>query len=75
LLSNILAVDYLHLNKIAHRDIKPSNILLDQNGRIKLANFGVSELITSNIQTDFCSTKMFISSEIWNQAANLTFFI
>jgi serine/threonine protein kinase len=60
----LLTVDYLHLNKIAHRDIKYSNILLDQNGRIKLADFGLSELITSNIQTDFCGIKIFVSLEI-----------
>jgi serine/threonine protein kinase len=37
------AVSYLHQNKIAHLDIKPSNILLDTYGRLKLADFGISE--------------------------------
>jgi serine/threonine protein kinase len=60
----LLDVDYLYPNKIANRDIKSSNILLAQNGRIKLADFVFSILITSNIQTDFCGTKMFISPEI-----------
>lgn len=34
------AVQYLHRSGITHRDIKPENILLDENWRIKLCDFG-----------------------------------
>ncbi|KAI4461816.1 map/microtubule affinity-regulating kinase [Holotrichia oblita] len=36
------AVDYLHLKGIAHRDIKPENILLDENGVVKISDFGMA---------------------------------
>jgi len=38
----VLAVEYLHSLNIIHRDLKPENFLLDSNGHIKLADFGLS---------------------------------
>ena len=40
----IEAIEYVHQQKILHRDIKPENILLDKNGAIRLADFGLGEL-------------------------------
>ncbi|GAB4284345.1 MAG: hypothetical protein Fur0025_15040 [Oscillatoriaceae cyanobacterium] len=38
------ALAFSHDRTIVHRDIKPSNILLDKDGHIKLADFGISKL-------------------------------
>lgn len=32
----------VHYQRIVHRDIKPSNLLVDSDGRIKIADLGVS---------------------------------
>ncbi|MEE9502139.1 MAG: serine/threonine-protein kinase [Candidatus Aminicenantaceae bacterium] len=38
------ALDLAHQNKIVHRDIKPGNILLDNQGRPYIADFGVARM-------------------------------
>lgn len=38
------AVSYAHRSLVIHRDIKPSNVLVDENGHVRLMDFGIARL-------------------------------
>ena len=40
-----LAVDHMHSHSVVHRDLKPENILLDQDGVLKVSDFGFATII------------------------------
>ena len=38
-------IEFLHSRKILHRDLKPSNVLVDLEGHMRLADFGISRVL------------------------------
>ena len=42
------ALQYAHQLGIVHRDIKPENILLDKQGRVKIADYGIAKLLDAD---------------------------
>src|SRR3984893_10007614 len=43
------ALDYAHSCKVIHRDVKPANILITADDRVKITDFGIARLDTSNL--------------------------
>jgi len=65
----VLALEYLHANNIFYRDLKPENILLDEDGHIKLADFGISRInfTERDRSTSFCGSPEYMSPEMLKQ--------
>ncbi len=44
------AVSFAHQNLVIHRDLKPTNILITNNGKVKLLDFGIAKLLKSDAE-------------------------
>ena len=56
-------LDYLQKKYIAHRDIKPSNIMIDDNGYLKMIDFGTAKVLKDYTST-IIGTPHYIAPEI-----------
>ncbi|XP_010686217.2 CBL-interacting serine/threonine-protein kinase 12 [Beta vulgaris subsp. vulgaris] len=64
----ISAVGFCHARGVYHRDLKPENLLLDENGDLKVSDFGLSA-VSEQIQQDglfhtFCGTPAYVAPEV-----------
>ena len=59
----VLAFEYLHSMNVIYRDLKPENLLLDNEGHVKITDFGFAKIVDSRTYT-LCGTPDYLAPEI-----------
>ncbi|KAG6888967.1 hypothetical protein C0992_006924 [Termitomyces sp. T32_za158] len=65
----LLGVEYLHSQGVAHRDIKPENLFFDNQGHLKIGDYGASTVYrlpweaTVHMSTGLCGSEPYIAPE------------
>lgn len=61
----VSAVGYCHRNGVCHRDLKPENLILDEEGNIKINDFGLSNFyVPGSLLSSFCGSPVYAAPEI-----------
>ena len=61
----VCAIEYCHRHKIVHRDLKPENLLLDDTFNVKIADFGLSNIMTDgNFLKTSCGSPNYAAPEV-----------
>jgi len=63
----ISGVEYCHRNMVVHRDLKPENLLLDSKWNVKIADFGLSNIMRDGhfLKTS-CGSPNYAAPEVWS---------
>ena len=60
----IYALEYIHENNVIHRDIKPENLVLDENGYVRITDFGIAKENMPDNSSETSGTPGYMAPEV-----------
>lgn len=60
----LTGLEFLHNNGIIHRDIKPENLVLDENGYVRITDFGIARVWNPENAKDTSGTPGYMAPEV-----------
>ncbi|KAI8033834.1 uncharacterized protein LOC128265139 [Drosophila gunungcola] len=70
----VVGLEYLHIRCVIHRDVKPENMLLDASDRVKIADFGISNVHAPSTQLQAgLGTPMYMAPEAMSSQGKVDF--
>ena len=63
----VTGLEYLHVNSIIHRDIKPENLVLDNRGYLRITDFGIARILSTDNSRDTSGTPGYMAPEVLNR--------
>ena len=60
----LLALEYIHSKNIIHRDIKPENLVLENNGYVRITDFGVAKINEIDNSSETSGTPGYMAPEV-----------
>ena len=60
----VTALEYLHINRVIHRDIKPENLVFDNNGYLRVTDFGIARVLTNDNSKETSGTPGYMAPEV-----------
>lgn len=68
----INGVQYIHDSGVVHRDLKPENLMIDDDGFIKIIDFGLSSLIAEGTTlSDVVGSPAYLAPEVLQKKADM----
>ena len=65
----VSALEHIHSHKVIHRDVKPENLVFDQEGYLRLTDFGISKVSKGNCM-EVSGTPGYMAPEVLNELSH-----
>ena len=63
----IMGLEYIHSKSVIHRDIKPENLVLDENGYVRITDFGIAKIFSKKNSSETSGTPGYMAPEVMNR--------